>query len=54
MIPHVLLTGAGFSYNWGGYLAKEAALIRKPLKQREEIAISFWVRCANLGIVSPT
>jgi hypothetical protein len=24
MIPHILLTGAGFSYNWGGYLAKEA------------------------------
>lgn len=24
VIPHVLLTGAGFSYNWGGYLAKEA------------------------------
>jgi hypothetical protein len=21
---HILLTGAGFSYNWGGYLAKEA------------------------------
>lgn len=24
MTPHFLLTGAGFSYNWGGYLAKEA------------------------------
>ncbi|UTD29169.1 hypothetical protein DB459_21930 [Bradyrhizobium sp. WD16] len=24
MIPHILLTGAGFSYNWGGYLASEA------------------------------
>jgi hypothetical protein len=24
MIPHILLTGAGFSHNWGGYLAKEA------------------------------
>jgi hypothetical protein len=24
MISHILLTGAGFSYNWGGYLAKEA------------------------------
>ncbi len=24
MIPHILLTGAGFSYNWGGYLAREA------------------------------
>lgn len=24
MIPHILLTGAGFSYNWGGYLANEA------------------------------
>lgn len=24
VIPHVLLTGAGFSYNWGGRLAKEA------------------------------
>lgn len=24
MIPHFLLTGAGFSYNWGGYLAREA------------------------------
>jgi hypothetical protein len=22
--PHFLLTGAGFSYNWGGYLASEA------------------------------
>jgi hypothetical protein len=21
---HILLTGAGFSHNWGGYLAKEA------------------------------
>jgi hypothetical protein len=28
MIPHILLTGAGSSYNWGGYLAKEAT----PLK----------------------
>ncbi len=24
MQPHFLLTGAGFSYNWGGYLASEA------------------------------
>ena len=24
MQPHLLLTGAGFSYNWGGYLASEA------------------------------
>jgi hypothetical protein len=24
MRPHILLTGAGFSYNWGGYLASEA------------------------------
>jgi hypothetical protein len=24
MHPHFLLTGAGFSYNWGGYLASEA------------------------------
>jgi len=24
VIPHFLLTGAGFSYNWGGYLAREA------------------------------
>lgn len=24
MVPHILLTGAGFSYNWGGYLAREA------------------------------
>ena len=24
MRPHLLLTGAGFSYNWGGYLASEA------------------------------
>ncbi len=24
MEPHFLLTGAGFSYNWGGYLASEA------------------------------
>jgi hypothetical protein len=24
MKPHLLLTGAGFSYNWGGYLASEA------------------------------
>jgi SIR2-like domain len=24
MQPHFLLTGAGFSYNWGGYLATEA------------------------------
>jgi hypothetical protein len=24
MIPHILLTGAGFSHNWGGYLAYEA------------------------------
>lgn len=24
MQPHFLLTGAGFSYNWGGYLAPEA------------------------------
>jgi hypothetical protein len=24
MLPHYLLTGAGFSYNWGGYLASEA------------------------------
>jgi hypothetical protein len=23
-MTHILLTGAGFSYNWGGYLAKEA------------------------------
>jgi hypothetical protein len=23
-MPHFLLTGAGFSYNWGGYLASEA------------------------------
>jgi hypothetical protein len=23
-MSHILLTGAGFSYNWGGYLAKEA------------------------------
>jgi hypothetical protein len=22
--PHILPTGAGFSYNWGGYLANEA------------------------------
>jgi hypothetical protein len=24
IIPHILLTGAGFSHNWGGYLASEA------------------------------
>jgi hypothetical protein len=24
MTSHILLTGAGFSYNWGGYLAKDA------------------------------
>lgn len=24
VMSHILLTGAGFSYNWGGYLAKEA------------------------------
>jgi hypothetical protein len=24
MPPHILLTGAGFSHNWGGYLTKEA------------------------------
>lgn len=24
MNSHILLTGAGFSHNWGGYLAKEA------------------------------
>ena len=23
-MTHLLLTGAGFSYNWGGYLAREA------------------------------
>src|SRR5690349_13224160 len=23
-MPHYLLTGAGFSYNWGGWLASEA------------------------------
>ena len=23
-MPHILLTGAGFSKNWGGWLAKDA------------------------------
>jgi hypothetical protein len=43
VIPHILLTGAGFSYNWGGYLAKETFdYLLGVTEQDEELRQLLW------------
>jgi hypothetical protein len=43
LIPHILLTGAGFSHNWGGYLAKEAFdYLLGVTEQDEDLRSLLW------------
>ena len=48
MIPHILLTGAGFSYNWGGYLAKETFdYLLGVTEPDEQLRQLLWAHRAN-------
>src|SRR6202008_4525891 len=50
-MPHYLFTGAGFSYNWGGWLASEAFeyLLGAPEIDEELRALLWRTKEANGG-----